>query len=107
MAIVKKGDVSRPVRKEETVEIAELGGEVIVRQMTLPLYLSVVRAGSEKGDPQLSKVLSECVVDSDRFPIFSEEEWDAWGIQHLDASIRLYNRIRDLSGIDEGQAEKK
>lgn len=108
MGLLKRGDIPRPTRKAEAVQVDSLGGEVKVMQMTLPTYLSIVRATVEKGDTMpLAAVLSECVVDGDGFPIFSEEEWGAWGVAHISDSLKLYNKIRELSGIDAEDAEKK
>lgn len=108
MALLKRADISRPTRKAETVMVESLGGEVKVMQMTLPTYLAIVRATVEKGDTMpLARVLSECVVDADELPIFTEEEWGSWGVGHIADSLKLYNKIRELSGIDAEDAEKK
>lgn len=120
MTVVKKGQVPRPVRKKETVEVEELGGEVVLQQMTLQLYVDFavrgmsvsVQDGEKKAQISAARgsspapVLAQCVLDADDQPIFTEEEWEAWGMQHRDVAFRLYNRIRALSGMDVEETAK-
>jgi hypothetical protein len=115
--------VARPVRKQETVEVPELGGEVILQQMTLQLYVDfavrgmavTVHDGKNKKDKAAvntargtspAPVLASCVLDADGEPIFDEDEWESWGMANRSASFRLYNRIRALSGMDVEETAK-
>jgi hypothetical protein len=121
MTVLKKSDIARPVRRKETVEVPELGGEVILQQMTLQLYVDFAVRGMTvtlPGGPDDAKaagrargtspapVLAACVLDADDQPIFDEAEWESWGMAHRDAAFRLYNRIRALSGMDVEQTAK-
>ena len=143
MTVAKRSDIKRPVRKKEAIAVPELSDkDVVVRQMTLGLYLEVmssgmsaddlnllrvVREAQESGKPipdavrrsfaergemnpkpiPVCRVLADCVVDADEQPIFSEEEWEAWGMLHKEVPFMLYKRIEVLSGITTVEAAAK
>jgi len=108
MGLLSRGDIPRPVRKAEAVMVEALGGEVKVRQMTLPTYLALVRGQHEHGDSMpLGLVMAECVVDADDLPIFSEEEWNIWGASHPTQIAELWTKVRMITSIEPEVAEKK
>ncbi len=106
--VLKKADIARPVRRAETVAVPEFGGEVIVRQMTLPLYREVLRHSlAHEGEVPVARVLADCVVDADQAPVFDEAEWDVWSTAHFPAVAALYERIERLSGLRDLEATAK
>lgn len=108
MTVLKKADIARPTRRAETVAVPELGGEVIVRQMTLPLYREVLRYSlSHEDEVPVARVLADCVVDADQAPIFDEAEWEVWSTAHFTVVVRLYEVIERLSGLRDGEATAK
>lgn len=107
MGVLNKADIPRPTRRSETFEVTELGGEIIVRQMTLQLYNeSLIYAARHNGAAPMATLLAACVVDVNYVPIMDEDEWEAWGALNSAAAYRLYQKIRDLSGLDLEAAAK-
>lgn len=105
--VMTKAGISRPVLKRETVMVEALGGEVILQQMTLQLYLETIRYGmAHENTAPIAKVLAACVLDADDQPIFDEPEWEAWSPGHLTATFELYAKIKSLTGIDLEEAAK-
>lgn len=98
MALIGRGSVPTATRKKEAVEVPELGGEVAIRQMTLTQYLDAVRYGAmHDGMAPVARILAECVLVENDEPLWGEEQWEAWGAQHMEASLRLYERVRNLT----------
>jgi hypothetical protein len=107
MTVIKREDVPRPVRKKETVACADLGGDVIVQQLTLQQYLETTRISAQHHNTaQIACLLADCIVDADGTPIFSEDEWNAWAPAHLEAVFALFQKVRALSGLDLEAAAK-
>lgn len=108
MSVLKKEDIARPVRRAETVAVPELGGEVIVRQMTLPLYREMLHYSlNHDGEVPVGRVLADCVVDADQVPVFDEAEWDVWSTAHFTVVVTLYEKIERLSGLRDLEATAK
>lgn len=106
--VLKKEDIARPVRRAETVDVPELGGEVIVRQITLSLYREALRFSMTHDDEvPIARILADCVVDADQKPVFDEAEWEVWSTAHFPVVIRLYDKIEQLSGLRELEATAK
>ena len=108
--MLKKSAIQAPSPlKEKVVSVPELGGDVLVRGLTLPQRLELqIRKGFENLPYMLSvAVLAES--EPGKFePVYTEEEWSLWGVppkQYI-ATLTLSEVIRDLSDLDGSQAEK-
>ena len=106
MAVLKKANIAAPVLPMETIEVPELGGEVIVRGMLLRDRIGLFFDAEKNGHGQLSKVLAATVVDADHVPVYTQDEWEAFGATHSATVIRLFDVARRLSGLDAEAAAK-
>lgn len=108
MSVLKKEDIARPVRRSETVTVPELGGDVIVRQITLSLYREALRYSMEhEHEVPIARILADCVVDADQAPVFDEAEWEVWSTGHFNVVVVLYEKIERLSGLRDREATAK
>jgi hypothetical protein len=103
---IRKADITAPaILPREEVEVAELGGTVIVQGMGLTDRLAI--ASVDRAKPRhISQMLTYCVLDADDEPLFTEAEWEAWGAQHIESAMRLVDVALRLSGFY-GQAAEK
>jgi hypothetical protein len=109
MALIKRSEVVRPVRKSVTVacEAFGEGAEVVVRQMTLSGYMELVNASAKgKTIQQIAEVLADCVLDANEDPVYSAEEWSLWGVEHSEEIVALFNSVRSVSGLDKEETAK-
>jgi hypothetical protein len=51
-------------------------------------------------------MLSLCVLDADKQPIYTPDEWYAFASRHIDAAMRLWDLARTLSGIGDVDPKK-
>lgn len=102
MALTRQ-DVPRPVIRKETVPVESLGGEVIVRQLLLTELLELGRRKLER-EESLLQVLCWCCIDPSGEPLFSRDEWQAWGAAHPDEAAALYNTADRLTDFDAKKA---
>lgn len=104
---LRRADLALPTLPRETVAVASLGGEVIVRGMLLSERL---QWSAEYDDAtrflQAAKALAVCVVDDDGNALLTVDEWQAHGAQHMDECLDLFERVRQFSGLG-GAVEKK
>lgn len=100
---LSREQLRRPAVPKETVDVPALGGEVVVRGLLLSERLEW--AGSA-GYAQVARALALCVALEDGKPALTAEEWEAFGGQHLEAAIDLFQVVKRLSGLG-GDAEKK
>ncbi len=114
MAVLKRGHFKHPALAREIVEVPELGGEVVVRGMTLSERLAFSDATSREGDEDgtlrfgnVARVLAWCVLDADGEPLLTREEWEAMGSVHLSACVRLFDRAQRHSLLTQDDIEKK
>lgn len=97
-----KADVKRPTLPKETVNVPELGGEVVVQGLLLKDRMELA---NQDGFGRLSYMLSRCVLDAAGEPIFSVDEWEVFGGQNDSVALDLFGVASRLSGL--GQQEKK
>jgi hypothetical protein len=61
-------------------------------------------------DPQrfihIPRLLALCVLASDQLPLWSVQQWEEFGAQHFEASLRLFHVAQRLSGLDIEVAKK-
>jgi hypothetical protein len=106
MALSKK-DVKRPVLPRKTVEVPEMGGEVIVRGLLLKDRLAIADiSGKDQDFGRVSKVLAATVVDADDQPLYSIAEWEEFGAQHFAAAMRVFEVALEMSGFKAEVLEK-
>jgi hypothetical protein len=49
----------------------------------------------------MAHLLAPCVLDGDRIPLFTSEEWEAFGGKHLSDFMKLWDvawRLADFNG---------
>ncbi len=83
----------------ERVQVDALGGEVLVRGLTLSQRVAIA-AAADGGAPGMLSILAATVLADDGEPLWPAEDWDLWAGQHLDDAVRLVTVARRLSGID-------
>ena len=105
MALLKKANIPAPVLPQETVEVPELGGEVVVRGMLLQDRIDLLSAARE-GNAKLSGLLAATVVDGDGVQIYTQQQWEQFGAAHYAAALRLFEVAQKLSGLNAEVAEK-
>jgi hypothetical protein len=101
MAVLNKDNIARPTAPKEVVDVIELGGEVIVRGVTLTQRIDLAN------NPSIAKALSYCVVDAENNPIFNEQEWEDFGANQFAVCMSLFQKAKKLSGLDSETIEKK
>lgn len=115
MAIVKRGAVPAPVLPKETVEVPALGGEVVVRGLLLTEYLRmknrIATASKDSSEADgiysiLPPLLATCVLDADGQPLWTEDEWQAFGAKEPGQALELFNVASRLSGFSRAQDTK-
>ena len=93
-----------PALPSEAVPVPELGGDLVVRGLTLAGRLELFAV--EGNARRLIKALASCVVDADGQPIATEDEWDRIGSKLPAAALNLWEVIRRLSGLDDEAVAK-
>ena len=115
MAALKRASVAAPVLPKEAVAVASLGGDLIVRGLLLTERLSVQSkitalqqdAGSAGGvHALLPMLLALCVLDADGVPLWTQDQWQAFGAQQQNEAIALFNAAWRLSGFNQAEEEK-
>lgn len=105
--VIERGSLPSPLPPAETVQCEELGGEVVVRGLDLRGHLQWSLDNREDRFGQVSRLLSLCVFAADQKPLWTAEQWEAWGARNRSAAFDLFSHCRRLSGLDEAEAEKK
>jgi hypothetical protein len=116
MTMLTRIGVKPIVYPRETAECPELGGDVIVRGMSLSerLALSALNADlrtPKEGEPEVSAqaragaqmvplTLAQTVELEDGSPVYTPKEWDQLGADHPGLVLRLFRIARRLSGQD-------
>lgn len=110
MALLKRDNVTAPTLRKETVPVASLGGEVIVRGLMLSERMMLrekAHAARESGggDRFIAELLACAVIDEDGKPLFSAEQWDIWAAANPAEYGALIDKAIDVGGLD-GAAAK-
>jgi len=96
MPILKK-DVPAPLLPEpRAVAVPELGGEVLVCPLTLSGRLAMGRESTQRYG-HVATLLTYCVMAANNEPLFTLDEWEAWGALHYDAAVNLFSVAHELS----------
>lgn len=119
MAVLSKADIltaiaEKPSIATEEVECPELGGAVLVREMTgtirnrLEAGFAAIQDGADGSimDKVLIAMVSACVVDEDGRPFITGDRAKAMLKNHPRAVFRIRDKAVDMSGISEEDAEE-
>ncbi len=108
MALLKKSQIASPVLPREAVDVAELGGEVVVRGLLFSERLALFSrvGGDGKAYAEIPELLALTVLDADDAPVFTAAEWEQFGAKHMEAMLRLFGIAKRLSGLDAEAAAK-
>lgn len=98
-----KATIVRPVLRKEVVPVETLGGEVIVRQLTLTEMLALGRDPDAR-ELEIVQVLAWCCIDPAGKPLLDLEEWQAWGATCPADAVKLYEVALRLTGHDAKKA---
>jgi hypothetical protein len=106
----------------EEVEVAPLGGSVIVRGLSMPQMLqwsaerrrlltpldgeSEEAAKERAGAYLVPLLLSMCVVLDDGLPVYTSAQWAAWGVSNPGEVMTLFQAAVRLSGQDADEEKK-
>lgn len=101
---------------EEQIEVAEIGGSVLVRGMDMPRLARFDAARRKHGEPQadeseddalaraglevLPLLLHLCVFAEDDAPVYSVAEWAVFLRRHQSVGLRLADAALRLTGLD-------
>lgn len=117
MTIDREKTVAPTLRQEEVV-VEALGGSVIVRGLMLADRLDLwAEEQPQEGESAedavkrgkatvVERQLARMVVLEDGNPLWSAEQWKAFGQQHAEEAFRLYNLGNSFSGGDAKAIEK-
>lgn len=103
---LSKAEIRKPVLPTEVINLASLGGEVVVRGLLLKDRLALFAEASQGGTAHISRLLAATVVDSHGEPIFSVDEWEIFGATQFDDALALFQVARRMSGLDAEVVEK-
>jgi hypothetical protein len=106
MGVLNKINIARPTPPKEVVDVPELGGEIIVRGLMLSDRVRILGAAS-RGAMSISELLASAIVDAEMEPVFTVDEWEAFGAQNFVASLQLFKKAKELSGLDAETNAKK
>lgn len=111
MALIKKADVAVPAMlPEEEVYVEVLGGSVIVTGAGLGHRLTMAfgRDNADKPFGHISRLLAVCVLDGDRQPLYTADEWEVFALkrENYQAAVILWDVANRLSDLEGKEAEK-
>ncbi|HWP59529.1 MAG TPA: hypothetical protein VNL14_16675 [Candidatus Acidoferrales bacterium] len=92
--------------KQEIVEIPELGGKVIVRELTgheRDLYETLIVESKQRNDPSIlearARIAFMCCIDEHGNQLFEEADFEALRNVSAAALDRIWDVAMDLSGM--------
>lgn len=105
---LNRNQITLPVLPSETVAVAALGGDVIVRGLRLGDRLGIFAdlRTNGKSYTHIARLLAVSVVGEDSQPLLTEAEWEAFGGANFEAALDLFGVARRLSGLDTEVIEK-
>lgn len=98
MTVLTRGAVPEPMPPMETVQVDVLGGEVVVKALLLSERLEL-QTNDLSVAKRVATVLSLCVLMADKQPMWSPEQWEAWGAAHYEEAMRIFEVVHRLSGL--------
>lgn len=119
MAVLSKSETlsaiaEKPTIETEEVDCPELGGAVLVREMTgtirnrLEAGFAAIQDGADGAimDKVLVAMVSACVVDESGRPFITGKMAESFLKNHPRAVFRIRDKAVDMSGISEADAEE-
>lgn len=112
MASLTRADIKAPVLRKQAVACPALGGDVVLRMLTLSERLALHEHLREANDArgryaQMAELLAVAAIDADSgLPLFSAAEWDLFAAEHTGDAMALLEVARRLSGFDAEDVEK-
>jgi hypothetical protein len=103
MALIKRDSLTPPTRRSEAVPVPALGGDVLVRRLSL-VELNETR-GEVGGIAFVARLLAVAVVDADGLPLWDAEQWALWGRDHDGDFSSLSEAVLRLNGGDAESAK--
>lgn len=101
---LNRSQLKEPTLEKETLDVPELGGEVIVQAMMMSDGLQIATANLPQF-AHVAEVLARSVVDEEGVRFWTARQWEIFGGQHQDAAWRLFEAAQRLSKL--GTAEEK
>ncbi len=114
MALLNRNQVKTPTLRKETVAVAALGGDVVVRGLLLSELIELrqfvqsqkqpavgetpEQAAARAGAQTCAITLAKTVCLADGEPLYSVREWEVFGAQHPGQAIDLFGVAQRLSG---------
>lgn len=85
--------------------VPELGGDVLLRSLRLTDRLNLAL---DRGSMvYIARVLADCVLDDQKNPLFSADEWDEFGAQFSDRAMEIWKKVVDISKVEEPEPPKE
>ena len=112
MASLTRRDIKAPVLRKEAVACPPLGGDVVLRMLTLSERLALHEALREAAPgrgryAQMAALLAVAAIDAESGePLLSAEEWDVFAAEHTEAAMALLEAAKRLSGYDAEDVRK-
>jgi hypothetical protein len=94
-----KAQITDPVLPKETVDVPEMGGEVIVQALMLEERLQLA-AADLPAFGHVAELLARSVVDDNGERIWSADKWRVFGGQHYQAAWKLFEVAQRLSKLE-------
>lgn len=114
MTILTRNQIKTPALPKEAVPVPTMGGDVIVRGMLLSERMELSALGAALSEPMPGEnaaqiahrvgrqvvmlTLARAVVLEDGEPVYTADQWDAFGAEDPEAVLMLYRKARALSG---------
>lgn len=125
MAALTRKDVKAPVLRKEAVACPSLGGDVVLRMLTLSERMALHErlrgprpaddaeerpappADPQKRYAQMAELLAVSAIDAETGgPLMSAQEWDLFAAEHTDDAMALLDAAKRLSGFDSEDVRK-
>lgn len=98
MTVLSRGSIAEPLPPMETIAIDALGGEVIVKALLLSERLEL-QTSDAPAAKRVATVLGLCVLMADKQPMWTADQWEAWGASHYEEAMTLFEVVHRLSGL--------
>lgn len=103
---LKRKDVPTPILPAEVVDLASVGGEVIVQGVPLARSWEISREHAGAPHLRASAFLAVSVLKDEKTPLWSIAEWEAYSCRNRADYATLLAVAQRLSGLDEGDNRK-